>query len=202
MRKLLLIAAFCITGQVLFAQTGTIRPAAIGVSFILNDFVTPSRIRSTSLAHVFNTKQWAKFSETGSGLAVNYFQGLTEHIDFAATLAGSFVKNVLPNENSSDNSFLMEADASANFKLFSDAYWVTPYVSAGLGFGKYKSHYSALVPVGLGIKINLFDEAAIFISSQYRIPVTTETNSYHLMHSIGIAGVIGQRKAATVKEAP
>ena len=202
MRKLLLIAAFCITGQVLFAQTGTIRPPAIGVSFILNDFVTPSRIRSTSLAHVFNSKQWAKFSETGSGLAVNYFQGITEHIDLAATLAGSFVKNVLPNENSSDNSFLMEADASANFKLFSDAYWFTPYVSAGLGLGKYKSHYSALVPVGLGIKVNLFDEAAIFISSQYRIPVTTETNSYHLMHSIGIAGVIGQRKGATVKEAP
>jgi OOP family OmpA-OmpF porin len=200
MRKILLITAFCISNYALFAQESYIRQPSIGVSFIMNDFVTPSRIRSTSLAHVFNSKQWAKFTEIGTGLAINYFQGLKEHIDFSASVAGSFVKNVLPNENASDNSFLLEADAAANFKLFTDAYWFTPYVSAGLGIGIYKAHFSAIVPVGLGVKLNLFDEAAIFISSQYRIPVTTETSSYHLMHSIGIAGIIGQKKSGSSKD--
>jgi OOP family OmpA-OmpF porin len=200
MRKLLLITALSISSYALLAQDSYIRPPAIGVSFIMNDFVTPSRIRTTSLAHVFNSKQWAKFGEVGTGLAINYFQGLKEHIDFSASVAGSFVKNVLPNESASDNSFLMEGDVAANFKLFTDAYWFTPYVSAGLGLGMYKAHFSGIVPVGLGVKLNLFDEAAIFISSQYRIPVTTETNSYHLMHSIGIAGIIGQKKTGASKD--
>jgi OOP family OmpA-OmpF porin len=201
MRKiLLLIPLLTLFNAFIEAQDNSIRPPAFGVSFLLNDFITPSRIRSTSLAKVFNDKSWAKFNELGTGLAIHYFQGIQSHIDFSATLAGSFIKNVLPNENSSDNSFLMEGDVSANFKLFSDAYWVTPYFSAGVGASKYKSYYAAILPLGIGIKINLFDEAAVFISSQYRIPVTSETNNYHLMHTIGIAGVIGQRKGAPVKE--
>jgi OmpA-OmpF porin, OOP family len=191
-----------LTTQCVLAQNNNIRPSAIGVSFILNDYITPQRVRSTSLAKVFNNKSWAKFNELGTGLAISYFQGVRSHIDFATTLAGTFIKNVMPNEMSSDNSFLLEADATANFKLFSDAYSFTPYFTLGIGASKYKSYYGAILPIGLGLKLNLFDEAAVFISSQYRVPVTTETNNYHLMHSIGIAGVIGQKKTGTLKETP
>jgi hypothetical protein len=76
--------------------------------------------------------------------------------------------------------------------LLTEKYWLTPYASLGAGLSRYGSYYGALIPVGLGLKLNLFDEAHFFINSQYRIPVTTNTANYHFLHSIGIAGVIGK----------
>ncbi len=180
-------------------QTNYIRLPAVGVSFLLNDYVTPQRIRSESLAQVVHNGNWAHINQMGSGIGLHYFQGLFNHLDFEANISGSFVRNILPGEVSDDNSFLVEADASVNIKLVTDHYFFTPYLALGAGAGKYQVYYSAFVPVGIGFKFNLFDEAAIFLSSQYRIPVTTETNNFHFMHSIGIAGVISQKKPALVK---
>ena len=194
LRFLTILLAICFGTQLVYSQTENIRPPAIGISFILNDFVTPQRIRSTSLSKVLATNNWAKFGEIGTGLAVHYFQGLRDKIDFAGTLTGSFIKTSSPEKPEADDNFLLEGDASANFKLFSDHYWVTPYMSVGVGASLLKKGFGAFVPLGGGIKINLFDEAAIFISSQYRVPVTTQTNCYHFMHSLGIAGVIGNKK--------
>ena len=67
------------------------RPAAIGISFFLNDFETANRIRTTSLNTVLSDKSWAKFREMSPGLALHYFKGLTNHIDFAAMLGGSYI---------------------------------------------------------------------------------------------------------------
>ena len=47
--------------------------------------------------------------------------------------------------------------------MFDESYWVTPYVSAGVGASKYKGYYGAFIPLGVGFKVNLFDEAAVFI---------------------------------------
>lgn len=188
------IISSCLLSTVTSAQDKPIRPTALGVSFIMNDFTTAQRIRSSSLSKVFSDKKWSKFNEMSPGLALTYFKGLTPYIDFASTLTASFVNYPLRNskpEGSSD-ALLLEGDVSANFKMFDESYWVTPYLSAGVGASKYKGYYAAFVPLGLGFKVNLFDEAAVFISSQYRIPVSYETGNYHFMYSFGIAGVIGK----------
>jgi hypothetical protein len=52
-------------------------------------------------------------------------------------------------------------------------------------------YYGAFIPTGLGLKINMFDEAHIFLNSTYRIPVVANTSAYHFMHMIGVAGIIG-----------
>jgi len=171
--------------------TDETRPPAFGISFFVNDYITPKRIRSGSLSKVLNDKQWAKFRELSPGIALSYFKGLTTYIDFAATLGGSFV--TIPLEDKlvgNGDRFLLEADASANFKMTREKYWVQPYLIAGVGGGVYKNNYSAFIPLGVGLKINAFNEASIFLTSQYRIPVTSETNAYHFMHSVGIAGRI------------
>ena len=84
-----------------FAQDDEIRPAAIGISFILNDFQTRDRIRSTSLSSVLDKKQWAKVKEMSPGIAITYFKGLKKHIDFAGTLSGTFAKYTVPDHPSS-----------------------------------------------------------------------------------------------------
>jgi OOP family OmpA-OmpF porin len=178
----------------IYAQDAPLRPKALGVSFIMNDFATAERIRNSSLATVFANKQWAKFKEMSPGLAITYFQGLKPRIDFAGTLAASYVSYPLRNNKPAESSdaLLLEGDASGNFKMFDEGYWVTPYASAGVGISKYKSYWAAFIPLGVGFKLNLFDEASVFIAGQYRVPVSYETANYHFMYSFGISGVIGK----------
>src|SRR5215203_15310 len=186
-----------------WSQDNSIRPPAIGISFFFVDFLTPERIRSGSLSQVFREKQWAKFREMSPGVSVTYFQGLQKYIDFAGTLGVSFPSMPLPNKpNSSNDAMLLEVDASFNFKMLPENYWVTPYLIAGIGGSKYQSSYGAFIPLGGGIKVNFFDEASLFITHQYRVPVTNETNNYHFVTSLGISGVIGNKKPSELKPQP
>jgi len=186
-----------------FGQDDEIRPAAIGVSFFLNDFITPDRIRTGSLSQVLRDKQWAKTKQMSPGLAVSYFKGLTRHIDFAGTLAGSFIKYPMQNRTFNSDRFLLEADAAMNFKLVSEKYWVQPYAILGVGAHMYGgSYFGAFLPAGLGLKVNLFDDAQLFVNSQYRIPVVRETSSYHFFNQVGIAGRIGNKKEPVLKPLP
>ena len=190
---LLLVPTFFASAS--FAQKGTYtRPSALGVSFTLTDFTTAQRIRSSSLATVINNKQGAKLKEMSPGIGINYFKGLSDHVDLATTLNGTFAQITLPDNQSPVEQFLLEADASINLKMFPDKYVFTPYLSVGVGANSYNEQFGAFIPLGGGFKLNLFDEAAIFISSQYRVPVTTETSAYHFTHAIGIAGIIGKKK--------
>lgn len=178
-----------------FGQDDEIRPAAIGVSFTLTDFQTADRIRTTSLSSVMGNRRWAKFSEMSPGLGISYFKGLKKNIDFAGTLNGTFVKYPFPKRAAfTSDFFLLTADATMNFKLMTEKFWVQPYALAGVGGHMYKGKYfGAYIPLGLGLKVNFFDEAHLFLNSQYRVPVTNETANYHFLHSIGIAGRVGKK---------
>ena len=81
--------------------------------------------------------------------------------------------------------------------MTTEKYWVQPYIIAGIGGHKYKYFYGAFLPVGLGVKVNFWDEAHLFVTSTYRVPITLETSNYHLQHSIGIAGAL-KKKAPKV----
>ena len=177
-----------------YAQDDEIRPKALGISFFLNDFITPDRIRTTSLSSVLSNKKFAKMREMSPGMAITYFRGIKKHVDVAASLGGSFVKYPMPGKSFVNENFLLEANASVNLKMTSEKYWVQPYLSVGVGGHKYKNYYGAFLPVGLGFKVNFFDEAHLFVTSTYRVPITTETSNYHLQHSIGIAGRLGKKK--------
>ena len=183
-------------------QDDEIRPKAIGISFFMNDFVTPARIRSTSLSSVLSKKQFAKFRDMSPGLAITYFKGVKKHIDIAASLGGSFLRYPFPAKTFSSDNFLLEGSATVNLKMVSEKYWVQPYIIAGVGGHKYRSYYGAFLPLGLGIKVNFFDEAHLFITSTYRVPVTIETANYHLQHSIGVAGIIGKKKEPKIIPPP
>lgn len=194
MKKLLAAAVFfCFLSVTALAQDNSLRPRQLGVAFILNDFTTAQRIRTGSITSVMGNNKWAKFNEMAPGLALSYFKGLNRYIDFAGTLGASFTNYSLPDKPSyANDALLLEADASGNFKMFDESYWVTPYLNAGVGLSKYRSYYGAFVPLGLGLKLNLFNEAAVYIGSQYRVPIINETGNYHFQYSIGIAGNIGK----------
>ncbi len=176
------------------AQTKPILPKALGVNFFFNDFVTPQRIRTTSLNQVLADKRFAKMSEMTAGLAVTYMKGIRPHLDMQASLGGSFLSYPMPGRSFTNNSLLLDATASMLFKMTTEDYWVQPYLIAGISAHKYRSYYGATMPLGMGMKVNLMDDAHFFINSTYRVPVTTETANYHFQHSIGVVGSLIKKK--------
>ena len=179
-----------------FAQDEYKKTPSIGIHFFYNDFKTAEELRSGGLASVIRTKNWSKTSRMTAGLAASYLKGVSNHVDFIGTASASFLDYPLPDKGTSGTiKFLLDVTAVANFKLVSDNYYFTPYVSLGGGVSKYGGYYGAFIPVGAGIQVNVFDEAFLLINSQYRIPVT-ENVAYHLYHSIGFAGNIVKRKVA------
>lgn len=203
MKKLLsVLILLCLFAPASFAQDDEIRPKALGVSFYLNDFISAERIRNTSLSQVFSDKSMAKLREMSPGLAVTYFKGIRKHVDIAASLGGSFIRYPMPGKSFASNNLLLEANAAVNLKMTTEKYWVQPYIYLGVGGHKYKSYYGAFLPLGLGLKVNILDEAHLFVTSTYRVPVSTETANYHFQHSIGIAGRLGKKKEPKVIEPP
>ncbi len=199
---LLLSCSFLIHNKSISQTQDYKRPAALGISFGLVDFTTAERIRSSSLVSVLNNKTVAKVSEMSPGIGITYFKGLRNNIDFAATLLGAFAKASVGG-NTSDE-FLLEGDASVNLKMFSDQFAFTPYLSAGVGFNSFNKKKGAFIPLGGGLKFNIFNEAALYITTQYRVPVTTETGGHHFVHGIGFAGIIGKKReeAAAAAQLP
>lgn len=185
-----------------YGQGDSIRPPALGVSFFLNDFKTASLIRSTSLMSVLSNKTYARFRDMSPGIALTYFQGLRKHVDFAGTLEGSFLNYPMPNKSFYSNSFLLAGEATLNFKLTTEKYWVQPYAIAGIAAQKYLNYYGAFIPLGVGLKVNFFDETHFFLTAEYRVPVTTETSNYHLNYSIGWAGNLGKKKEKVIPPPP
>jgi OmpA-OmpF porin, OOP family len=195
MRKIflsLLLPGFFIQQSV--AQTKPFSKKSFGVSFILNDFVTPQLIRSSSLATVIREDNFARISEMDAGIAISYFKGFTSHIDFAASLGGSRVKLPLPDKTSSESHLLLEVDGAANFKMFSEETRVNPYLIAGIGASHYKNIYGAFVPLGGGIKAKIINQTQVFIQFQYRVPVTPDANNYHMQASIGVSGLLSNNE--------
>jgi OmpA-OmpF porin, OOP family len=180
MKKINLMLLATMVTIVAFSQTTNLKKKpSLGVSFSMKDFATPALIRATSFSDVLKDNQWTKLGKMAPGLTVQYFEGLTNHIDFMGGLHGSFVDYPFqPNTISSQgqDKFLVELDASLNFKLLTDNYCVVPYISGGLGASMYAGKYfAAYFPIGAGLQFNL--GAATFLNLQYNNNVSVTDNS-------------------------
>ncbi|HVF95719.1 MAG TPA: OmpA family protein [Flavisolibacter sp.] len=202
MKKLLL--AFVVLFSALAANNVQAQNSrkTIAISFVANDFVTAQRIRASSLSSVLRTKQFEKFKEMSHGFALTYAKGATPHTSVAITLGGTFAKVPLPNKTSASDNFLLEADASGNFKMFADGVKVNPYLIAGIGASLYTNIYGAFIPLGGGFEFNVADEAMVRVQLQYRVPVTTEANAHHFQIGFGIGGLVSEKKEEVLKEVP
>ena len=182
-----------------FGQGEWKKRPALGISFTLTDFKTAADLRASGLGSVVRSKQFHKTGRMTAGLAVSYLEGISDHLDFAGTISCTFVDYPIPNTAlTGNNNPLIEAVATANLKLLTDKYWFNPFLTAGVGASKYKGYYGAIIPVGVGVQIKVFDDAFILVNSQYRIPVTENTN-YHFYHSIGIAANIRKKPEPEAK---
>jgi outer membrane protein OmpA-like peptidoglycan-associated protein len=185
-----------------FAQSDYVKRSTLGVHFFFNDFQTPAYIKSTSLGQTLRDKKWAKIRDMNAGLAVNYLKGLNRTFDVSTTLGGSFLSYPIENKPKFSDKLLLEWDAMIHAKMLSDRYWVSPYLSAGVGFSAYGGYFGAFLPVGMGLQVSLYEEAFLFVNSQYRIRITDNTTD-HFYYSFGVAGNIGpDRKPKVIPPPP
>jgi len=185
------------------AQNDYRKPPSLGVSLFFDDFQTAAEIRDKGLNDVLIADQWHKLNRMYPGLTVSYLEGLCNNLDFTGSLSGSFVNYPVPGKvtSATKKEFLLDLTATANLKLTSDKYWVSPFLTLGVGASKYKGYYGAFIPAGVGIQVNFWDEGYLLLNSQYRIRVTENTN-YHFYHSLGFAGNLWKRKIVTAKPLP
>lgn len=183
-----------------------IKRPALGIHVNLFDFKDAAYIRNNSLSGwLKDPGARAKIKDMDLGMAVSYWQGVTNHIDFAANLAGTFLKYPFKDRpQATEEKFLMELDATANFKLLTDNYWVSPYLTAGAGISKYSGYWGTYVPLGAGLQLNILDETFLQLQGQYRLGISDNTN-YHFYWGLGFLGNIGkprEKPAPKVVEIP
>lgn len=196
MKKLLLFLFAFISFVSCYSQNmDYTKGQALGFNLFLNDFQSASDIRTNGIVNVLKNHDFLKTSETTPGISVSYLSGLNNHVDFIATLEGSFLD--YPNQNVSqttdNNRFLLESTASLNLKLLSDRYVIVPYMDLGVGLSEYTKYFGAFIPVGLGLQVRLSNDAFLLFNSQYRVAVT-ENASYHFYYGLGVAGSIFKKK--------
>ena len=192
----------------LFSQTLTSykKTPTLSVNFFLKDMQTANLIDHTSLSSVLNNKQWTKTKDMSPGLALQYFEGLTDHIDFMGSLGGSFVKYPFSYYSGvtspTESKFLLETSANLNFKLLTDNYFMVPYFTLGLGASMYNgAYFAAYVPTGLGLQLNLGEGTFVNTVFGYNAKISPLSTN-HLTYSIGISSPLKDKKAPEVLVTP
>jgi OmpA-OmpF porin, OOP family len=198
MKKALLSFLILVLAASSFAQDATSnkkRPT-LSVNFVLNDFLTASRLRASSLPSVLNSKDWARMKEMTPGFGITYYEGLSDHFDFMSSLQGSFVKYPFRNGRKTSGEWLnTQLDANINMKLLTDDHFCVPYLTAGVGvFSHGGTYFGAYMPVGSGLQFNLGNqETFVFTQFQYRIAVT-DNAAYHFNYSLGVGAPLSAKK--------
>jgi outer membrane protein OmpA-like peptidoglycan-associated protein len=202
MKKLMLSILAMVTVGCAVAQDSYQKSPSFGIQFVLNDFKTAADLRTKGLSDLLNNKGISKVKSMSPGLAINYLQGVSGHIDFAATLSGSFLSYPVPNKTiTGGEKLLLEAVATANIKLLTDKYIINPFLTAGVGASQYSGYYAAFVPLGAGLQVKITDNTFLFANSQYRVPVS-ENAAYHLYGAIGFVQSFGKKKEPVVEAPP
>ena len=200
MKKIILsLLLFCLFFTT-FAQTDYVRKPSFAIHLFFDDFQTAANIRANGLSSAL--KNYSSSGRLKGGVGFSYIKGLSDHVDFVTTASGSIFDYPVPDKPRRGNpNFLLEIAATANVKLLTDKYFISPFLTIGAGASKYRGYYGAFIPLGVGLQFNLSDDAFILLNSQYRVPVTEQV-AYHFYHSVGVGGNLFEKKVFIPKVLP
>ena len=141
---------------------------SIGISHFVKDFPNAAKIFKLSL------RGWE--NEKTPGLNGFYIKGLSNHFDFETSLGicntkyksstGYFYYHTPKNGNDGIEKILIDADARINYKLLTDRFLITPYVSTGIGLSLYNWTYILpTIPVGGGFQIKIHRNYFVYLQT-------------------------------------
>lgn len=172
----------------------------VGLHFFYNDFQTASLFKTTSIGEVLKNKTWNKPRNMEGGFGLDYLKGITDKIDLTATINTSWVNYLLPSGTLYGSSnFLLDLNAGTHIKLLADKHVFTPYLITKIGYTAYKKISGFSLLPGAGIQVNLFNEAFILSTIEYRLALNNSLSN-QLYYSVGIATSITNKKTNTLKK--
>jgi outer membrane protein OmpA-like peptidoglycan-associated protein len=176
-----------------------VKKPTVGLHFFYNDFKTAQLINSSSISNVLKNKLWNKPHHMQGGFGLDYLQGYNKNIDLIGTLNGSWVDYLLPgNTLYGSSNFLLDINAGAHLKMFSDGHIFSPFLIAKVDYSSYKNIHGLSLAPGAGIQANLFGEVFVLTTIEYRSAISKNISN-ELYYSIGIATNIGKKRAKPAK---
>ena len=180
------IASNAQTVKELKKEQPTVKPHLLGGAVSLTDY----------------TASWKGLNHAIAGASLVYNKGLTPRIDLAAkfTVRVSNYDKVNPR---SLNRFYSEMDAGLQVKAFPEGRFFNPFITAGIGAGRYSNSYVLFSPVGPGIELNVNSKIYVQLQANYRVSYNTVKLDNHLFYSLGVlANLQGDPKPAKKKVKP
>lgn len=203
MRRILLLTVLLTFTILSFGQK---KPSAIGFSFNLVDFKTPTDIKNTSLNDVLKSGDWHKGSRLDPSFSLVYWKGLTNHLDFSARYNGIFGSNTLSGLTNKSNlqEYYNELEAALHARALKSTAVVNPFLTAGLGVGNYWKNFglAPYAPLGVGIEVNIANEAFIHLLANYRLSFDNKKLPNNLFYSLGVSQSLGKAKEKVIPPPP
>jgi OmpA-OmpF porin, OOP family len=141
----------------------------------------------------FSTSPIPKSGKLNPGFSVMYWSGITKKVDFSLRYNGLFSDFVKP-AAVNNNSYISEFEGALHARPMNDNHIINPFLSAGLGIGKYGSNWVPYAPLGLGLQFKLANEGYAFIQSNYRKPFSETNLDNNMFYSLGFTGRISKPK--------
>ncbi|MEN9569302.1 MAG: hypothetical protein RL172_533 [Bacteroidota bacterium] len=135
-----------------------------------------------------------KIGKVDPGFSVMYWHGLTGNLDYSLRYNGLFTSYTKQTTN--DNSYTNEFEAAVHARLLKNNHLLNPFVTAGIGIGSYgKKTWAPYVPLGLGLQVNVANEAYVFLQANHRSSLSSSKLDNNMFYSIGVAQSIRSTEA-------
>ncbi len=197
--KKILILLFVILS---FSAIGQKKLPSVALHYSFTDFQTAMKIKASSLGSVLKNGQWSNFPMMDAGYGVSYWQGLHKNFDINAGI--NYTKSIytFPAGTYTATQKLFTFEANGIFKFLAEnKAAVTPYISAGAGLYSNAGKTGFYAPLGLGLHANLWDEAFVFTSAQYRLSFNKNDNKA-FFYQIGVGTNLLRRKEKPIPPPP
>ena len=188
MKNIFLLLILLSTAALLQAQSvSQKKQPTIGLHFFYNDFATPVLLKANGLGSVISNKQWSQPQNMEGGFGVDYLQGIIAKIDAVGSFNASWVNYLKPgNILYGSSNFLLDVNAGIHIKLLTDKHTFSPFIIGKAGYTNYKNINGFSIYTGAGVQANLFKDAFILATTEYRIKLSNSLSN-QLYYSIGIA---------------
>ncbi|MES1224485.1 MAG: OmpA family protein [Bacteroidota bacterium] len=202
MKRILLLTILTAMTILGFGQ----KKSAIGFSFNLTDFQTPTDIKNTSLHDVLKSGDWHKGSRLDPGFSIAYWKGLTKKLDVSARYNGVFGSNSFDNLTNNPNtlSYFNELEVALHARALKQSAVVNPFLTAGIGAGNYweKFGVAGYAPLGVGLEINIANEAFVHILANYRLSFEEKKLPSNMFYSLGVSQNLSKPKPKVIPPPP
>ena len=163
-----------------------VKPHALGGAISLTDY----------------TATWKGLNHAIAGLSLVYNKGLTPHIDFATKITAR-VSNYDKQNPRSLNRFHAELDASLQAKAFPEGHFFNPFLTGGVGAGRYSGSFVPYSMIGPGLEMNVNSKMYVQLQVNYRFSHNSAKLDNNLFYSLGVlVNLQGDKQPAPKKTKP